>query len=88
MTTAEVDQLLERFDLTDPQIQRGIVARLVSDRAALVIALDELVKVAVGRGDMLNMRESEDRNKSYATTQEWLDHLADLGKIPPTKADP
>lgn len=40
LTDAEIDVLLERFDQTDPKLQRRIVARLVADAARLREALE------------------------------------------------
>jgi hypothetical protein len=38
MTAEDVDSLLERFDQTEPSIQRRIVAKLIDDRNRLYIA--------------------------------------------------
>lgn len=42
LTDAEVDMLLERFDLTEPKLQRKIVASIM---ARLLMAEDELAEL-------------------------------------------
>ncbi len=42
-TDAEVDDILKRFDLEEPSLQRKRVARLISDRAMAIQALVNIV---------------------------------------------
>lgn len=45
LTDSEVDELLERFDQTEPRLQRRIIAQLVIDRERLRSALERLMAV-------------------------------------------
>lgn len=84
MNGAEIDKLLERFDQTEPMLQRRIVAQFVSDRAALVTALDKLTKLYGHYATLLNDFDGG-RRKPFANAQEWLDRLHELGEIPEVK---
>jgi hypothetical protein len=46
LTDAEIDVLLERFDQTEPKLQRRIIARFVGERQLLLAALKQAVEVA------------------------------------------
>jgi hypothetical protein len=81
MNDAEVDQLLERFDQTEPALQRRIVAQVVSDRFALALALAELVKLQAHYAGLLNDFDGG-RRVAFESAQAWLDRLAELGTIP------
>ena len=43
LTDAEIDELLERFDQTEPKLQRRIIAKFVTDRTILLDALKALL---------------------------------------------
>jgi len=45
LTDAEIDDILERFDQTEPALQRRIVARFVNDRAIFHAALDLIAEL-------------------------------------------
>jgi hypothetical protein len=81
MSDAEVDELLERFDLTAPGLQRKIVARLVAERAAFTVALQESVKLQSHYAALLN-GDDGGRRIGFADAQAWLDRLAELKRIP------
>lgn len=57
MSDAEVDELLGRFDRTDPALQRRIVARLAADRLLLMEVAQSALEVSrtgiVGSGRQL-----------------------------------
>lgn len=38
LTDAEIDDILERFDQTEPKLQRRIIARFIEDRELLLMA--------------------------------------------------
>lgn len=50
MTEEEVNRLLERFDQTEPALQRRIVAKLLKDNAALRMVHQE-ARELVGEAD-------------------------------------
>jgi hypothetical protein len=43
LTDEQIDELLERFDQTDPALQRRIIARLVADRTVLLDACEAVL---------------------------------------------
>jgi len=81
MTDEEVDALLERYDQTAPDLQRKIVAHLVSEYQCLATALAEMVKLQAHYAKLLNEYDQGER-VSFPDAQTWLDRMADLGKIP------
>jgi hypothetical protein len=78
MTDEEVDYLLERFDQTDPKLQRKIVAKIISDRESLAVALEELVKITSHANGMLL-----GRSPVFDNAQDFIDYLVGINVIPP-----
>lgn len=77
LTDAQIDALLERFDQTDPALQRRIVARLVHDRTVLADALGFAVAHVnrlIGPG-----------GPAFRDAQQFADMLAAKNKIPPIR---
>lgn len=66
LTPAELDQILERYDQTDPALQRQIVGRLIQreaivaeDRDRLLILLDDIALYDERAAVALRGREAE-----------------------------
>ncbi len=81
LTVEQIDKLLERFDKTEPGLQREMIAKLVSDQLFLIVALRELVQLQSHYAKLLNQYDGGLRT-SFGSAQEWLDRLGELGTIP------
>ncbi len=84
LTNDQIDFILERFDQTEPALQRRIVARFIQDRSALAVAMIESVKLQTHYAQLLNQYDGGDRTR-FEDPQDWLDRMAELDKIPPTQ---
>ncbi len=81
LTRQQIDDLLERFDQTEPGLQREVISKFVSDRLILMIALQELVQLQSHYAKLLNQYDGGLRT-AFGSAQQWLDRLGELGKIP------
>ncbi len=83
MTKEQTDYVLERFDQSTPEIQRGIVAMLVEDREILAASLERLIALQSHYSKLLNDYDGGAR-QPFESAQEWVDRLHELGNIPRT----
>lgn len=81
MTKEELAFVLERFDQSTQEIQRGITAELLESRAILAVALRRLIELQSHYAKLLNGYDGGDRLQ-FASAQEWVDRLHEFGKIP------
>ena len=81
LTNVQINDILERYDLTDPELQRRILIKFVEDRANLAVALEESVKLQAHYAKLLNQYDGGER-LAFENAQEWLDRMVELCKIP------
>ncbi len=82
ITDAEVNAILEKFDLTDPAMQRRIVVQFASLNINLSKALEESVSLQSHYATLLNAQDDGGR-LTFASAQEWLDRLIETKTIAP-----
>lgn len=78
LTDKELNELLERFDKTDPALRRRIVAQLISDRDILVSALNDAIRV------VNELRQAKEPGKPVMklNATEWMEQMHDNYEIP------
>jgi hypothetical protein len=69
MTDQEIAQLLERFDQTEPALQRRIVARFVRDRQLLLDACEAVILALDMHTKSPNPKADNYVNPAIAATQ-------------------
>lgn len=75
MTKVEIDELLERYDQTEPDLQRRIIAQFVIDAIKYKDALEESVKLQSHYANLLNMHDGGQRMQ-FKSGDEWVKRLA------------
>lgn len=66
LTVSDVDFILERFDQTDPEMQRHIVASLMVERAELIDALAACERVMDTAAMLGNVQREGAYSESWA----------------------